>query len=509
MDALFNASFVDFIKNEKNCEFNGRHVAHLVKDYKLDQVVQGIKWLVDGWAIESTARLLKSVFDDWLPELAAFAIARIGCEWQLRPKMGLIVAFMMMGESPNVAALFIRSLTIGWDSAQITELISCLDTVLEWEDDYFTKFTELLLLELKEASRVGEIHDVDPNVIIKALASMYKTTAAMTNHRIVMADLRLAVAKSHYLTQFAHSITCQDCLHRKPCAFSSRALTPNPASIIAAMRNRIRPNAGGRGGFTIQPNGSVQPTVPSENSPPPPPNQSTDNSSNDFSYLLDRIPPSLREFFGAATSTTTPGGSETEFTIPESTQDFLYNFDEDEFADFDQDYDDDADDNDDLDEDHDDRYNDENDSILNNPLLTTRSNSLLSILQSHAVGPVGVAAAAGSGSVFSRGTSENSFLSARQGPTAVTAPSGLTSGGGLVLPNTVFETHQPSMDSFRSASSMMSLALSSLDLTGNSNSVGGGAFGGEADAGNFVEGNQSRVLTRNESAASFKSSENL
>ncbi|KAJ3210820.1 hypothetical protein HDU82_007330 [Entophlyctis luteolus] len=172
MDVLYNASFVDFIKSERNCDFNGRHLANMVKDYKLEQVIHGLKWLVEGWSIEATARLLKNVFDDWLPELAAIAIAQIGLNWPLRPKMGLIVAFMMMGESANVAALFIRSLTIGWEASLITELISCLDTVLEWEDEYFTKFTKFLLAEFEEAKKAGEVTNIDSSTIVAALASI-------------------------------------------------------------------------------------------------------------------------------------------------------------------------------------------------------------------------------------------------------------------------------------------------------------------------------------------------
>ncbi|KAI9343303.1 hypothetical protein DFJ73DRAFT_841835 [Zopfochytrium polystomum] len=126
MDKMFNASFVEFVRNEKNCDFTGRHLAGLVKEYKLEQVVHGIKWLVEGWSTECTARLLKHVFEDWLPELAAFVIAKVGASWSTRPKMGLVVGFMMVGESVGVVALFIRSLTLGWDIDRITELISCL-----------------------------------------------------------------------------------------------------------------------------------------------------------------------------------------------------------------------------------------------------------------------------------------------------------------------------------------------------------------------------------------------
>ena len=53
----------------------------------MDQIVHGIRWLIDGWSIETTARLLKNIFCDWLPELAAFAIARIGASWYVAKMM--------------------------------------------------------------------------------------------------------------------------------------------------------------------------------------------------------------------------------------------------------------------------------------------------------------------------------------------------------------------------------------------------------------------------------------
>ena len=40
--------------------------------------------------------------------------------------MGLIVAYLVMGESASVVALFVQTLTIGWIPADVTEFISCL-----------------------------------------------------------------------------------------------------------------------------------------------------------------------------------------------------------------------------------------------------------------------------------------------------------------------------------------------------------------------------------------------
>ncbi|KAJ3019832.1 UNVERIFIED_CONTAM: hypothetical protein HDU68_010489, partial [Siphonaria sp. JEL0065] len=137
--------------------------------------------------------------------------------------------------------------------------------------------------------------------------------------------------------------------------------------------------------------------------------------------------------------------NETDFMIPGSTKDFLYNFDDQDDGNYTN-----GDDE------------DETDSILNNPVLATRTNSILSMNGMQMVNR------GGAGSEFSRGPSEASFLGV-----------GLVSDStGIVIPNAVFETHHQSINDFRSASSMMSLALSSLDLIGVTGPLKGGGSGG-------------------------------
>ncbi|KAJ3219846.1 hypothetical protein HDU67_009034 [Dinochytrium kinnereticum] len=237
MDHLFNASFTDFVRNDKNCDCTGRHLARVVKEFKLDQVVMGIRWLIEGWPIESTAKLLKAVFDDWLPELAALAIGQIGTSWPLRPKMGLIVAYLMMGEKVSVVALFIKSLTIGWSPGSVTELISCLDTVLEWDDKFFNDFTEVFINELIEGKDHGETSTQDPEIMVRALAAMYKTSIASTNYRILLADFRLSIAKSNYLSQYNHFLSCPQCIRQERCPFTETSFNPRPSGIVRATRN--------------------------------------------------------------------------------------------------------------------------------------------------------------------------------------------------------------------------------------------------------------------------------
>lgn len=81
MDRIFNASFMEFVKNEANCDVSGRELSRIVKDFKLDQIIHGLKWLVDGWSVEATSRVLRNVFNDWLPELSGLVMGRIGASW--------------------------------------------------------------------------------------------------------------------------------------------------------------------------------------------------------------------------------------------------------------------------------------------------------------------------------------------------------------------------------------------------------------------------------------------
>ena len=107
MDKIFNASFMEFVKNEANCDLSGRELGRLVKDYKMDQIIHGFKWLVEDWSVEPTARLLKHVFYDWLPELSGMALAKIGGTWyvksgnyqkkQKQKKERLLISWVLMG----------------------------------------------------------------------------------------------------------------------------------------------------------------------------------------------------------------------------------------------------------------------------------------------------------------------------------------------------------------------------------------------------------------------------
>ncbi|KAI8849369.1 hypothetical protein BC829DRAFT_391606 [Chytridium lagenaria] len=156
--------------------------------------------------------------------------------------MGLIVAYLMMAEKVSVVALFIKSLTIGWSSGSVTELISCLGEffqliLLEWDDKFFNEFTEVFINELIEGKDHGESNSQDPEVMVRALAAMYKTSIASTNYRILLADFRLSIAKSNYLLQYNHFVSCPQCIRQERCPFTENSFLPAPSGIVRATRN--------------------------------------------------------------------------------------------------------------------------------------------------------------------------------------------------------------------------------------------------------------------------------
>ncbi|KAI8839407.1 hypothetical protein BJ741DRAFT_599251 [Chytriomyces cf. hyalinus JEL632] len=238
-----------------------------------------------------------------------------------------------------------------------------------------------------------------------------------------MADLRMAVAKARYLTQFAHSISCQNCLNRRECNLTARATSPPPANIIAAMRNRIRPTGStANTGLVIDSAGVLRPATGLEmrsgSADVGSMDSELDASSSNFAYLLDRIPPPLREFFGATDASTT----HTEFSVS-SSGNLLFNSS---------------------------LYDGTTNSQASDTFMESRANSVMSMPSLHTA------------SQFSRATSSNSFRLAR-GISLMNADESSNPPISLV-PNNVFDAHHVPLENFRQATSLMSMALSTLDL---------------------------------------------
>lgn len=131
MDVLYNATFFDYIRDERNLELSSIRLARIVKDYKPKQVAAALTWMIQGWTVENTAKLLRSVFSDWLPDLAGCVFALVCRGWPKRPQLSLCTAYIVLSEPAVSAALFIRTLTESWSKDDTIELISYLDNLLE------------------------------------------------------------------------------------------------------------------------------------------------------------------------------------------------------------------------------------------------------------------------------------------------------------------------------------------------------------------------------------------
>nr|KAJ3420641.1 hypothetical protein HK105_005427 [Polyrhizophydium stewartii] len=116
MDVLYNASFYDYIRDERNLDLTAPRLARLVKEYKPKQVATALRWMVQGWSVQTTARLLAT------------------------PQIGLCVAYLLHVEPPAVCALFVRSLGGVWGVERTVELIGYLDGMLEWDEPFFREF---------------------------------------------------------------------------------------------------------------------------------------------------------------------------------------------------------------------------------------------------------------------------------------------------------------------------------------------------------------------------------
>jgi hypothetical protein len=82
MDVLYNASFYEYIRDERNCDLSAQRLCRIIKDYKPKQVANALLWMIQGWSVENTSKLLRIIFADWLPDLAGYL-------WSLIDRLGV------------------------------------------------------------------------------------------------------------------------------------------------------------------------------------------------------------------------------------------------------------------------------------------------------------------------------------------------------------------------------------------------------------------------------------
>lgn len=152
MDTIYSASFYSYIRDEKNVDLASVRLSRIIKDYKPRQVALALRWLTQGWSVENTSRLLRNVFLDWLPDLAACVFTLMSKDWPVRPQMSLCIAYLLINEPPAVAAVFLRTVTVGWKRDDAIEMISYLDGLLEWDQSYFHELMSVFTEHLREHS---------------------------------------------------------------------------------------------------------------------------------------------------------------------------------------------------------------------------------------------------------------------------------------------------------------------------------------------------------------------
>ena len=284
MDKLYDASFYNFIKNDENVLVIARHLVGIARGFDIRIISNALRWLTNGWSLENIAKLLKLMTKDWSPSACGILVHLLTIGWDVKTislsdgyldNNGLshqsgphskvarisykqatvhqpsqpqpdsakpqptpskesrhailkLIAIMAAGESATVTAEFIHTLTLSdsWTAEKVTEMVSFLDAVLEWDEPYFQQFTnnyvELVYksnpsLDKSEASlKLSQDQLASPSSPISPLripivsgpktvskisfdylAALYKTNLALANYRLALADFKMAVASRH------------------------------------------------------------------------------------------------------------------------------------------------------------------------------------------------------------------------------------------------------------------------------------------------------------------------
>lgn len=64
MDQFYDASFYNWIKNESNVHISSTHLKRIIAEFPVENVSNGLKWLISDWTLGAITLLLKKVFTD-------------------------------------------------------------------------------------------------------------------------------------------------------------------------------------------------------------------------------------------------------------------------------------------------------------------------------------------------------------------------------------------------------------------------------------------------------------
>ncbi|KAJ3274937.1 hypothetical protein HDV01_001801 [Terramyces sp. JEL0728] len=167
MDVLYNAAFYDYIRDERNVDLSAIRLSRIIKDYKPRQVANALLWMIQGWSVETTSKLLRIIFSDWLPDLAG------------TPQCSLCVAYLLMSEPANTAALFLRSLMQNWTRKESIDLVTYLDAILKWNTEYLQEvmavYANPILPSLPLLPKPAEVEDK---------VEKFKSSIEETSHKL-------------------------------------------------------------------------------------------------------------------------------------------------------------------------------------------------------------------------------------------------------------------------------------------------------------------------------------
>lgn len=255
MDSIFSASFYSFIRDEKNVDLSSVRLARIIKDFKPRQVALALRWLTQGWSVENTSRLMRNIFLDWLPDLAACVFALTSKDWPVRPQLSLCTAYVLLTEPPGVAGIFLRTLTMGWARDDAIELVSYLDGLLEWDEGYFHELMSVFSdgVGTRDTSRAGStmlrggkeyLDDV-----FQYLSHLYSRNGGREseketgNDEAEMEQEPKPVLDSSNLPLIAHFINCPTCQNHEHCEvarmlYRSQSISDGLAS-SPSLRSRL------------------------------------------------------------------------------------------------------------------------------------------------------------------------------------------------------------------------------------------------------------------------------
>ncbi|KAK9766089.1 hypothetical protein K7432_005086 [Basidiobolus ranarum] len=146
MDALYDASFYTWLKNEENVLVTSVYLHRIANEYNLERIVAALQWLIAEWRIESVVLLVRHITLDWavpLPDMTEQAVQTVldlaerrrahlvkdltkkwTCNSMAQLAGGLMNGWVCMKQKER----FLAALTFDWDFRRLSEFFSYLQT---------------------------------------------------------------------------------------------------------------------------------------------------------------------------------------------------------------------------------------------------------------------------------------------------------------------------------------------------------------------------------------------